>query len=93
MVEGLKEEFAPGALSGDVWGRRGGGGGVPLPRFCRVAQSLDARGLVGRFSTFLEHVKPVGAAPPVTRYNALFHWPCRPDGSSTRGARWAAITS
>ena len=29
---------------------------------------------MGRFSTFLEHVKAVGGAAPVTRYNALFHW-------------------
>ena len=30
--------------------------------------------MIGRFSTFLEHVKPVAGAQRVTRYNALFHW-------------------
>ncbi len=32
--------------------------------------------MIGRFSTFLEHVKPSAAAggQSVTRYNALFHW-------------------
>ncbi len=78
VVEGLKEEFAAGALAGDVWAPRAAAAGVELSRFCRVAESLDARGLVGRFSTFLEHVKPVGEAPPVTRYNALFHWAVPP---------------
>ena len=30
--------------------------------------------MIGRFSTFLEHVKPSSAGTRVTRYNALFHW-------------------
>jgi hypothetical protein len=30
--------------------------------------------VIGRFSTFLEHVKPSAAGTRVTRYNALFHW-------------------
>ena len=30
--------------------------------------------IIGRFSTFLEHVKSVDGRTPVTRYNALFHW-------------------
>ena len=29
---------------------------------------------MGRFSTFLEHVKPLADGDRVTRYNALFHW-------------------
>jgi hypothetical protein len=29
---------------------------------------------MGRFSTFLEHVKPLTTGERVTRYNALFHW-------------------
>jgi hypothetical protein len=30
--------------------------------------------VIGRFSTFLEHVKPSATGERVTRYNALFHW-------------------
>ncbi len=30
--------------------------------------------LMGRFSTFLEHVKELSTGERVTRYNALFHW-------------------
>jgi hypothetical protein len=35
---------------------------------------LSARQVIGRFSTFLEHVKPSAGGERVTRYNALFHW-------------------
>ena len=35
---------------------------------------LAERGVIGRFSTFLEHVKPSATGERVTRYNALFHW-------------------
>ncbi len=74
VVEALKREFRPEELGGEIWAGRAGEAGVDLASFCRVASSLEARKLVGRFSTFLEHVKPVGGAAPVTRYNALFHW-------------------
>ena len=30
--------------------------------------------MIGRFSTFLEHVKPTATGERVTRFNALFHW-------------------
>ena len=40
--------------------------------------ALNARGVIGRFSTFLEHVKPNAAGERVTRYNALFHWAVPP---------------
>jgi hypothetical protein len=53
---------------------------VSLEEFCRVAEDLNARKIVGRFSTFLEHVKPSAGGVRVTRFNALFHWaiPARP---------------
>ena len=40
----------------------------------RVAEELQQRGVIGRFSTFLEHVKATAGNERVTRYNALFHW-------------------
>jgi len=52
---------------------------VPLDEFARVATSLSERQIIGRFSTFLEHVKPSQTGARVTRYNALFHW-CVPEG-------------
>ena len=39
-----------------------------------MARRLADRGVIGRFSTFLEHVKPSVGGTRVTRYNALFHW-------------------
>jgi len=39
-----------------------------------VARSLNERKVIGRFSTFLEHVKQLKTGEQVTKYNALFHW-------------------
>ena len=39
-----------------------------------MAEELNARKIIGRFSTFLEHVKPSVGGVRVTRFNALFHW-------------------
>ena len=70
----LKREFAPDELGPDLWRGRAAEAGMSPEAFCEAAEALDRRGVVGRFSTFLEHVKPVAGGPPVTRYNALFHW-------------------
>jgi hypothetical protein len=34
--------------------------------------------VIGRFSTFLEHVKPSQTGVRVTRFNGLFHWAVPP---------------
>jgi hypothetical protein len=34
--------------------------------------------VIGRFSTFLEHVKTLKTGEQVTKYNALFHWAVPP---------------
>ena len=47
---------------------------VSLEEFFKVAEDLNERRVVGRFSTFLEHVKKLSTGEQVTRYNALFHW-------------------
>ena len=70
----LKREFEPREIKRDIWQGRADEAGVSLAEFCRVAASLNARKVVGRFSTFLEHVKEVAGNQRVTRYNALFHW-------------------
>jgi DNA-binding Lrp family transcriptional regulator len=74
VLERLKRELAVGEIVEDPWRARAAEAGVSLPEFLRVARSLDERGVIGRFSTFLEHVKPSAAGTRVTRYNALFHW-------------------
>ena len=74
VLTALKREFAADELVPDVWRARAAEAGLGLEAFCATAEALAARGVVGRFSTFLEHVKPVAGGAPVTRYNALFHW-------------------
>ncbi|HVT79828.1 MAG TPA: Lrp/AsnC family transcriptional regulator, partial [Phycisphaerae bacterium] len=84
VLTALKREFEPEELERAAarplhpaplfWRDRATDAGVPLEEFHRVARSLVDRGVIGRFSTFLEHVKPNAAGERVTQYNALFHW-------------------
>jgi len=78
VLTALKREFAPEEIGRDLWRPRAEEAGVSLETFYEVAESLAGRGLIGRFSTFLEHVKAVGGGQRVTRYNALFHWAVPP---------------
>lgn len=70
----LKREFLPDEIGPSPWLARAVEAGVSFEEFLRVARSLESRGVIGRFSTFLEHVKPSLGGARVTRYNALFHW-------------------
>jgi DNA-binding Lrp family transcriptional regulator len=74
----LKREFAIDEIERDLWRKRANEAGVPLDEFFRVAEDLNHRGVIGRFSTFLEHVKPLATGERVTRFNALFHWAVPP---------------
>jgi DNA-binding Lrp family transcriptional regulator len=74
ILEFLKREFEVGEITEDPWAARADEASVSREEFLRVARSLEERGVIGRFSTFLEHVKPSAAGTRVTRYNALFHW-------------------
>jgi DNA-binding Lrp family transcriptional regulator len=74
VLEPLKREFTVDEIQEDPWSARAAEANVSREEFFRVARSLGERGVIGRFSTFLEHVKPSAAGTRVTRYNALFHW-------------------
>jgi hypothetical protein len=74
VLTALKREFTIDEITPNPWRGRAGDAGLPLDEFIRVARSLSAREVIGRFSTFLEHVKPSAGGERVTRYNALFHW-------------------
>ncbi|CAN5331353.1 hypothetical protein BH23GEM4_BH23GEM4_07610 [soil metagenome] len=74
VLMGIKRELDPEEIVENPWELRAAEVGVPLEEFLRVGRSLNERGVVGRFSTFLEHVKPSVGGRRVTRYNALFHW-------------------
>jgi AsnC-like ligand binding domain len=74
----LKREFTPEEIRPSPWIGRANEAGVSPEEFYRLAEELSARKIIGRFSTFLEHVKPSAAGVRVTRFNALFHWAVPP---------------
>ena len=78
VLTALKRELEPEEIGPDVWRKRAEEAGVPLETFYEVAEDLNRRGVIGRFSTFLEHVKPLQSGERVTRFNALFHWAVPP---------------
>lgn len=78
VLTALKREFVSEELRRDLWRRRAEEAGVTLDEFYAVARELNARGVIGRFSTFLEHVKKTAGGERITRYNALFHWAVPP---------------
>jgi hypothetical protein len=86
VLTALKREFDPDEIVRDLWRARAVEAGVDFDTFLTVAQSLHDRGVIGRFSTFLEHVKPSAGDQRVTRYNALFHWAV-PEGREIEAGR------
>src|SRR5687767_13845778 len=78
VLTALKRELTPDEVSRDLWERRAHEAEMLTDVFCAVAENLSQRGVIGRFSTFLEHVKPLQSGERVTRFNALFHWAVPP---------------
>jgi DNA-binding Lrp family transcriptional regulator len=78
VLVALKREFAPEELVPNLWDARAKEAGVPLETFFAMAEDFNRRQIIGRFSTFLEHIKPVAGGERVTRFNALFHWAVPP---------------
>ena len=74
VLVSLKREFEPGEIRENLWGARAEEAGVSLEQFFEVAESLNRKKVIGRFSTFLEHIKPLQTGERVTKFNALFHW-------------------
>ncbi|HSV63221.1 MAG TPA: Lrp/AsnC family transcriptional regulator [Chthoniobacterales bacterium] len=74
VLVALKREFEPAEIAPSPWRARAAEAGLGLEEFCRIAEALNSRKVIGRFSTFLEHVKPSAGGVRVTRFNGLFHW-------------------
>ena len=74
VLVALKREFTPDEIGLDPWAKRAEEADVDLETFYRVVGELAERKIMGRFSTFLEHVKPLASGERVTKFNALFHW-------------------
>jgi len=71
----LKGDFTPEELGDEPWAGRAALVDMSVDDFCTIASRLDQKKVIGRYSTFLEHVKPsAGAGKRVTRFNGLFHW-------------------
>jgi hypothetical protein len=78
VLTAIKREFEPEEICRNIWQSRADEARVPLQTFLEVAEDLNNRRVIGRFSTFLEHVKPLADGARVTRFNALFHWAVPP---------------
>lgn len=78
VLTALKREFAAGEIARDLWRPRAAEAGVDFETFVAAARALEGRRVIGRFSTFLEHVKATAGNERATRYNALFHWAVPP---------------
>lgn len=70
----LKEQLEPEEMVENPWGKRAASLGMMIEEFCRIAEELDRKKVIGRFATFLEHVQTKAQDGPVTRFNGLFHW-------------------
>ncbi len=86
VLVALKREFEPEQIAPNPWAARAEEAGLSLDEFCAIAEDLNARGVIGRFSTFLEHVKPTTGGKAVTRYNALYHWAVPPGKELAAGS-------
>jgi len=86
VLVALKRELAPEEIAENLWEPRAKEADLPLKVFFEIAESLDERRVIGRFSTFLEHVKPTQTGERVTRFNALFHWAV-PEGRQLEAGR------
>jgi hypothetical protein len=78
ILTALKREFEVEEIVEDLWRARAAEAEVPLDVFYETAADFDRRKIIGRFSTFLEHVKQLKDGDRVTRFNALFHWAVPP---------------
>jgi hypothetical protein len=78
ILTALKREFDVKEITEDLWRARAAEANVSLEVFYQTAADFERRKILGRFSTFLEHVKPLKDGDQVTRFNALFHWAVPP---------------
>lgn len=70
----LKRDFMSLEITEGLWEMRALNAGIDPNVFFEVAEDLDKRGVIGRFSTFLEHTKPVAGEERLSSFNGLFHW-------------------
>jgi DNA-binding Lrp family transcriptional regulator len=86
VLHSLKREFTPDEIRSNPWAARAQEADLPFRTFCEIAENLTRRKIIGRFSTFLEHVKPSASGTRVTKFNALFHWAVPPGMEEKAGS-------
>ncbi|QSR88619.1 Lrp/AsnC family transcriptional regulator [Methylacidiphilum caldifontis] len=83
----LKKELTLEEIDEGLWEKRARSIGMENNEFFSIAKELEKMGILGRFSTFLEHVKPLYDGKRVTRFNALFHWAVPPGREIEAGSQ------
>ncbi len=81
----LKESLVPDELVREPWHARALKLGMTHDEFVQVAQSLDARKVIGRFATFLDHTRPASHHAGIGA-SGLFHWAVPPGLEEQAGA-------
>ena len=81
----LKESLQPQEFVSCPWEARAAAIGMDAESYCRVAESLDERGVIGRFAAFLDH-RGAANKHAGTGYAALFHWAVPPGMEERAGA-------
>ncbi len=69
----LKESLEPHEFVHETWAARAQALGMPLEQFCALAEGLDARRVIGRFASFLDH-QGKGRHAAGLGASGLFHW-------------------
>ena len=74
VLMALKRDLDVDEVGPALWKQRALAAGIDPQTFMTIAEDLDRRGVIGRFSTFLEHSKPVAGEERLASFNGLFHW-------------------
>lgn len=69
----LKESLLPHELVREPWRQRAQQLDMPYEQFLQIATALDARQVIGRFATFLDHTRKPSRHTG-TGASGLFHW-------------------
>lgn len=70
----LKESLSPGEFTTCPWEQRAAALGMSADAYCRTAEGLDAKKVIGRFATFLDHQRKSADRSTGTGAAGLFHW-------------------
>lgn len=70
----IKEQLKPEEMVECPWANRAAQLNMSTNEYCQIAEMLDKKRIIGRFATFLEHVRTKASDGPVTKFNGLFHW-------------------